>query len=125
MKKSIILILIIGLILFWGTFRQTSLLKEASSEATHLLTDISNSLDSPEDAKKIYQDYKNKWKKVKESLSLIIAHDEIDQIALHNNRLYYFLWEGVRADSLAEIGELKSIYTELYEKFKISFKNIL
>ena len=125
MKRSVIIILSIGLILFWGTYKQTSLLKNASHSAVGVLKEISGEIDAPASARKIFSEYEDNWKKVKESLSLIISHDEIDQIELHNKRLYFFLQEDMRADSLAEIGELKGIYTELYEKFKISFKNIL
>lgn len=127
MKKSIAVLIIIPFIICVSSYIQNNLIFTLSSKASASLTDISEYVETGEfeGALSAYNNYKKKWEGKGRILSYFISHDEIDDIMIHNERLNAYLKTGNITDSMATIGELKEIYKELYNIFKVNLKNIL
>ncbi len=125
MKRSILIILIVGSLLFLGTFFQCHMLKEVSENSKKMLTDISVNTNNIKEIQNTYLCYNSKWDSHKSYLSLLVSHDEIDAITRHNSRLNAFIQDYSLPDLHAEINELIDLYDQLNKKFKISLKNIL
>ena len=127
MKKSIAVLIIIPLIIGISSYAQNNLISCLCSKAYADLTDISGYVETSEfkGALSAYNDYSEKWEGKCKILSYLISHDELDDIMIHNVRLSAYLETGNRTESMVTIGELKEIYRELQDIFKVNFKNIL
>ena len=126
MKKSIIIMIVIPAVICFGWFFQNNSLNKLYNASAGQLKEIAANIDnrSYDNARSIFNHYDSTWQKQQELLSLLVSHEEIDDITRHNARLGACLNDEGETEALAVIGELNEIFKELNDKFRVNPKNI-
>lgn len=127
MKRSIwiICIILVLMIAFWQYESRT--LEHGCRSALLSLEEIATEIKQERFvlANRSFSQFKENWSKDESVLSLMISHDEIDDIANHADCLFHAISRENKEAALYEVVQLTSTYRSLSEKFNVNFKNIL
>lgn len=125
--KTIIGVLIIGLLIILAGVASTNLL---DTQAEGLFRDLASMEKSVENenwssALQLNRQFTQKWDQSKKTWSMLIDHIEIDSINISLSELESYLKEKEKSDALSRISVLKILIKHIPDKESFKLKNIL
>lgn len=129
MREIIIIILVLGLILVANTIVQRHL-DETSSNLMAKLENLqkkieeSRETENNEELKKLYKDLENEWAKVHKIWSVIVIHQELDNIEQALVKTKAGIDEGSLEDAFEEIETAMFFIDHVKEREKVTIENI-
>jgi len=127
MKKGILFAFLILLTVILSGMLHSLTIKKISKASLESLTLVSQKLGRKEydSARNEFYNYREKWKKKKDTLAFLITHEEIDAITHKNAQLSACFNDEAETEAFSIIGELHELFLELEQKFSVNLKNIL
>ncbi|MEE0868096.1 MAG: DUF4363 family protein [Clostridia bacterium] len=127
MKRSIWVMCVILVLMIAAWQYQSRTLEHGCRNALLSLEEIATEINQDRFilANRSFSLFKENWDKEERVLSLMISHDEIDDIQIHSHCLSHAISMENKESALYEIVQLTSTYRSLWEKFNVNFKNIL
>ena len=118
MKETIIIISIL-LIIFGGAIYARNFLKKSSEEII-----IAKENNERERVKQLSNEIYEKWEEMDKTWSIIVLHDELDNIQISLTKMKAQIEEGELEESLEELETTKFLINHIREKEKFNLKNI-
>jgi len=129
MKETIIIISIL-LIIFGGAIYARNFLKKSSEEIISKLDKLKEEIiiakenNERERVKQLSNEIYEKWEEMDKTWSIIVLHDELDNIQISLTKMKAQIEEGELEESLEELETTKFLINHIREKEKFNLKNI-
>lgn len=125
--KSVIISVIIGILLIWGSAEYTGGLEQISEEMLEVNNEVMNCIKAEDfdGALRGVDDLELYIEKKRKILGSTGKHNEMDEIEMHIAELVSFLKNGVKEDSFAKCSSLEFLIEHLPKNFKLRIENIL
>ena len=125
MFKEIVIIITILIIIFSTHFITINYLKETTDKLIIKIDEINNFIkDDIELAKQNTDDLENEWQNIYKVLSVIVMHQELDQIELSIISAKIAINNEDIDEALIELGKLKFLLEHINDRESFKLKNV-